>query len=124
MTMANLQGNYQIQKSNLVQDGADWSLVIGRRQKPTPKKPLHYLLYRSKAGKHTYISSLFPKGQDGVLIASETYSLDLDGIYYILTLDRANGTGSIAPTFSVNAINNTEKCVNITPFTPKTQQND
>lgn len=122
--MANLQGRYQIQKSNLVLDGADWSLVIGRRQKPTPKKPLHYLLYRSKAGKHTYISSLFPKGQDGSINGLETYSLDLDGIYYILTLDRANGTGSITPTFSVNAINNTEKSVNITPFTPKTQHND
>ena len=114
--MANLQGRYQIQKSNLVLDGADWSLVIGRRQKPTPKKPLHYLLYRSKAGKHTYISSLFPKGQDGSLNALEVYSLDLDGIYYILTLDRANGTGSIIAKNSTNPINNVELG---TKFVPK-----
>lgn len=122
--MTNLQGKYQIQKSNLIQDGTDWVLVIGRRQKPTLSKPLQYLLYKSKAGKHTYISSLFPKGQEGSKNGLETYSLDLDGIYYILTLDRANGIGSITPTFSVIPINNTEKSVKITPFTPKTQQND
>ena len=114
--MANLQGRYQIQKSNLVQDGTDWSLVIGRRQKPTPKKPLHYLLYRSKAGKHTYISSLFPKGQDGSINGLETYSLDLDGIYYILTLDRDKGTGSIIAINSTNPINNVELG---TKFVPK-----
>jgi hypothetical protein len=116
MTMANLQGSYELLKSNLVREGADWSLVIGRRQKPTPKKPLHYLLYRSKAGKHTYISSLFPKGQDGVLNDSETYSLDLDGIYYILTLDRDKGTGSIIARNSTNPINNVELG---TKFVPK-----
>ena len=114
--MANLQGRYQIQKSNLVLDGADWSLVIGRRQKPTPKKPLHYLLYRSKAGKHTYISSLYPQGQDGSLNALEVYSLDLDGIYYILTLDRDGGTGSITSKNSTNPINNVELG---TKFVPK-----
>jgi hypothetical protein len=114
--MANLQGRYQIQKSNLVREGENWSLVIGRRQKPTPKKPLHYLLYRSQTGKHTYISSLFPKGQNGVLNDSEIYSLDLDGIYYILTLDREAKTGTITPTNSTNPINNVELG---TKFVPK-----
>lgn len=106
--MANLEGNYQLQKSNLVKQGLNGSLVIGRRKKPTPQKPLFYLLHRSIKGKHTYISSLYPQGQDGSLNALEVYSLDLDGIYYILTLDRDGGTGSITSKNSTNPINNVE----------------
>jgi hypothetical protein len=114
--MTNLAGHYQFEKSNLVRQGFTGSLVIGRRQVFTYKKPPNFILYRSPKGKYTYLSSLFPKVSQGAENGPETYSLDLDGIYYILTLDREAKTGTITPTFTVNAFNNTVKGVNITPL--------
>jgi hypothetical protein len=114
--MANLVGKYQLQKSNLVKNGMDGSLVIGKRQKPSPKKPLNYLLFRSKSGKHTYISSLYPIACNGSENDPVSYSLDLDGKYYTLTIDRLEGVGIITNHNSTNTINNVELGVKFTPF--------
>jgi len=95
--MANLIGSYQKDKSNLHK--GDIQLVIGTRQKPTPTKPSHFLLFRHPTGKHTYISSLYPIGLNEAKNGSQAYSFDLDNIGYILAIEQG-GTTTISSSIS------------------------
>jgi hypothetical protein len=94
--MANLTGRYQLQKSNLKKEGANFSLLIGKRNKPTPKKPQNFLLYRSVTGQHTYISSLYPEWQEWPKNELQRYKFDTEGVEYTLTLDKGKEQGYIA----------------------------
>lgn len=92
--MANLSGQYQIANSTLVsQDNPGLKLVIGARKKPTPQKPPNFLLQALPGGNFLYLSSLFPAPNWG----ENTYSLDFQGQYYTLQIDRAAGQATISP---------------------------
>ena len=58
--MVNLQLNGQYIKYESALISKNNSLVIGKRNNPTPKKPLNYLLLK-KGNRCHYVSSLYPK---------------------------------------------------------------
>jgi hypothetical protein len=116
--MANLSGQYQIANSTLVSlDNPNQKLVIGTRKKPTPQKPPNYLLAALPGGKFTYLSSLFP-APNWAENGCQTYSLDYQGRYYTLEIDRTAGVASISPNTPGNPtspINNVGLGVKFTP---------
>lgn len=111
--MTNLVGTYQKDKSNLTKGPIH--LVIGTRQKPTPSKPSHFLLFRQPNGSHTYISSLYPIGLNEAKNGSQAYSFDLDRIGYILTIEQDGKTTISNYPNSTNAIINVELGTKIVP---------
>jgi len=111
--MTNLVGSYQKDKSNLLKGPIH--LVIGTRQKPTPTKPSHFLLFRQPKGNHTYISSLYPIACNQPKNELQAYSFDLDSANYILTIEQGGEVTISNKANSVNAINNTELGTTIVP---------
>ena len=114
--MTNLIGEFDLSISNLQKADFQGSFIIAKRRKPTPKKPLLYLLYKSQTGNITYISSLYPEGKEEAKNGLEIYSFDMDGEFYYLDLDRGKNKARITPRFTANAINNAVKGVKITPI--------
>jgi hypothetical protein len=93
--MTNLGGCYEIANKNLTKiDAPTFHLVIGTRNKPTPKKPKTYLLRRFPDGKHKYLSSLFPI-QNKAENSPQAYSLDYEGHGYNLIFNNINGQAII-----------------------------
>jgi hypothetical protein len=85
---ANLKGGYQITNSHMLKsEGPPLRLVIGSRKKPTGKKPLHFILEHLESGKYIFLSSLFPY-ENEAKNNQETYSLDYEGVNYLLSIDR------------------------------------
>jgi len=85
---ANLKGDYQINNSRLLKsEGSPLHLVIGSRKKPIGKKPLHFILEHQESGKYIFLSSLFPYNNEAKKW-QESYSLDYDGVNYLLSIDR------------------------------------
>lgn len=95
--------------SQLVNRITGLTLIIGSRKHPTPTKPKNYLLLRHKTGKSTYISSLYNyplKGQENHL---KTYSMDWEGVKYLVTFDEVADEVKITPfPKSADSINNAD----------------
>jgi len=88
-----LVGCYQIKNSTLVKP--DLNLVIGTRRKASANKPKNYLLIKAE-NRFTYLSGLFPftsdlEPKEGVF----WFSLDYEGVNYILCLKRAENQAQI-----------------------------
>ncbi len=85
---ANLKGEYQINNSRLLKsEGSPLRLVIGSRKKPVGKKPLNFILEHQESGKYVFLSGLFPYNNEAKK-GQESYSLDYEGINYLLSIDR------------------------------------
>jgi hypothetical protein len=85
---ANLKGEYQINNSRLLKsEGTPLRLVIGTRKKPIGKKPLHFILEHLESGKYIFLSSLFPYENEAKK-GQESYSMDFEGVNYLLSIDR------------------------------------
>ncbi len=85
---ANLKGEYQINNSRLLKsEGTPLRLVIGTRKKPIGKKPLHFILEHQESGKYIFLSSLFPYNNEAKK-GQESYSMDYEGVNYLLSIDR------------------------------------
>jgi hypothetical protein len=97
------------------------TLLIGSRKTPTPTKPKNYLLLKHKSGKVTYISSLYEHPPKEPKNPFKIYSMDWEGVRYLVTFDEGSGEVKITPyPNSANPINNAELGVKFTPlFTPK-----
>ena len=101
---SNLEGSYQIDKTNVV--NSKYHLVIGTRKKPTPDKPKYYLLHRLSPTNHKYISSLYTiNGQE----MAKYYSFEWQGQHYTLTYldgqDKAEIRSAIMPVKGVAGSN-------------------
>ena len=82
-----LEGTYQRAKSNLLDKFGKHILTIGHRKKITPQKPPKYLLFKTPEGeKDRYISSLYEITSDGKETGKYSYSLDYEGVKYVMTL--------------------------------------
>ena len=115
-------GCYEIKNSNLVKP--DLNLVIGTRRKASANKPKNYLLIKS-GNRFTYLSGLFPftsdlKPKEGVL----WFSLDYEGVNYILCLKRAENQAQITRIDSPNKFHKVNNIVELGAiFTPKSPEN-
>jgi hypothetical protein len=114
--MTNLVGLFDLSLSNLSREDFEGTLIIARRNKPTPKKPPLYLLYKSQTGNITYISSLYLEAKIMAKNGLELYSFDLRGEELFLELDKEIKLAKITPRFTANAINNAVKGVKFTPI--------
>lgn len=82
-----LEGTYQRAKSNLLDKVGKHILTIGHRRNTTPQKPPLYLLYKTPAGEpDKYISSLYELSTEGIKTGIYTYSLDFEGIRYVMSI--------------------------------------
>lgn len=115
--MANVIGEFDIlPTSHLRNKVTGLTLVIGTRKHPTPSKPKNYLLLRHKSGKSTYLSSLYEYPQKGAENGLKTYSMEWQGVYYLVTFDEGAGQVQITPKpNSANPINNAELGAKIDP---------
>ncbi len=110
---ANLKGEYQINNSHLLKSqGSPLRLVIGTRKKPTGKKPLHFILEHLASGKYIFLSSLFPYSHEAKT-GQETYSMDYEGVNYLLSIERNTNKAEIESIGnkgknSLSSINNSE----------------
>lgn len=114
--MTNLVGLFDLSLSNLSRQDFEGTLIIARRKKPTPKKPLLYLLYKHPTEKTRYISSLYLEAKIMAKNGLELYSFDLEGEEMFLELDKESKMAKITPRFTANAINNAVKGVKFTPI--------
>jgi hypothetical protein len=117
-----LVGCYEIKNSNLVKP--DLNLVIGTRRKAGPNKPKNYLLIKS-GNRFTYLSGMFPftndlEPKEGVF----WYSLDYEGVNYILCLKRAENQAQITRIDSPDKFHKSYNIVELgAKITPKSPEN-
>ena len=83
-------GNYQIKNSRLQKISESLELVIGTRQKPTITKPSNYLLICLPNNKFGYLSSMYRNALESTENDSQTYSIEVEGIEYQLSIDMSN----------------------------------
>jgi hypothetical protein len=57
--ISQLFGTFKKDGSKLTRADLPGYLQIGKRRNPTPKKPLHFIVYKAEAGEQ-YISSMYP----------------------------------------------------------------
>lgn len=118
--MANLSGQYEMTRSQLVNFSNQVTLIIGTRKKPTPTKPKHFLLFKSPQGQHSYLSSLYPDPSKQAENDLQGYSFEVDGVWYTLTIDRGVSQATVSFKDCANSINNAQLGSKSDPISGKT----
>jgi len=78
--MENLLGFYYRDNANLISKCKKITLLICKREKTTPKKPINFIIRIDSEGKRHYISSLYPTSKKYV------FRFDYNGQTYAIVL--------------------------------------